>query len=70
VQAFDLVALHGLAPVEVITAYSLAQAAILLLFNLVFALLALIWAFGWERTVRFIRLRGRTAESGPLPVPS
>ncbi len=49
-QAFDLVALQGLAPVEVITAYSLAQSAILLAFNVTFALAALAWAYGWERT--------------------
>jgi hypothetical protein len=60
-QAFDLVALRGIAPVEVITAYSLSQAAILLVFNLAFGLVALTWAFGWDRTARLIRLPGRHA---------
>jgi hypothetical protein len=64
------VALNGFASVEVITAYSLAQGAILLLFNLVFGFIALLWAFGWERTVRLIRFPSREAKSAPAPVPS
>ena len=60
-QAFDLVALRGIAPVEVITAYSLSQAAILLVFNIAFGLVALTWAFGWDRTARLMRLPGRHA---------
>jgi hypothetical protein len=60
-QAFDLVALRGIAPIEVITAYSLSQAAILLVFNLAFGLVALTWAFGWDRTARLIRLPRRHA---------
>ena len=66
-QAFDLVALGGIAPVEVITAYSLSQAAILFVFNIAFGLVALTWAFGWERTARLIRLPGRGAEPAPVP---
>ena len=66
-QAFDLVALRGIAPVEVITAYSLSQAGILLLFNIVFGLGALVWAFGWDRTARLIRLPGRFAPAAPVP---
>jgi hypothetical protein len=66
-QAFDLIALQGIAPVEVITAYSLSQAGILLLFNIVFGLVALIWAFGWDRTARLIRLPGRIARVAPVP---
>jgi hypothetical protein len=66
-QAFDLVALQGIAPVEVITAYSLSQAAILLLFNIAFGLAALIWAFGWDRAARLIRLPGRIAPVAPVP---
>ena len=67
-QAFDLVALQGIAPVEVITAYSLSQAGILLVFNIVFGLVALTWAFGWERTARLIRLPGRRAGAVPPPI--
>jgi hypothetical protein len=67
-QAFDLVALRGIAPVEVITAYSLSQAAILLLFNIAFGLAALTWAFGWDRTARLIRLPGRRADAVTTPV--
>jgi hypothetical protein len=67
-QAFDLVALQGIAPVEVITAYSLSQAAILLLFNIAFGLVALTWAFGWDRTARLMRLPGRRAEAATTPV--
>jgi len=66
-QAFDLVALRGLAPIEVITAYSLSQAAILLLFNIAFGLVALTWAFGWDRTARLIRLPGRPAGASTTP---
>jgi len=61
-QAFDLVALQGIAPIDVITAYSLSQAGILLVFNIVFGLVALTWAFGWDRTARLIRLPGRHAD--------
>ena len=67
-QAFDLVALQGIAPVEVITAYSLAQVAILLVFNIAFGLVALTWAFGWSRTARLVRLPGRSAPVGPAAV--
>jgi hypothetical protein len=66
-QAFDLVALQGIAPVEVITAYSLSQAAILLVFNIAFGLIALIWAFGWDRTARLMRLPRRGNPMGPAP---
>ncbi len=62
-QAFDLVALRGIAPIEVITAYSLSQAAILLVFNIAFGLVAVTWAFGWDRTVRLMRLPGRHANA-------
>jgi hypothetical protein len=62
-QAFDLVALQGIAPVEVITAYSLSQAAILLLFNVAFGLVALTWAFGWDRTARLVHLPGRRTDA-------
>ncbi len=67
-QAFDLVALQGIAPVEVITAYSLSQAGILLVFNIAFGLVALTWAFGWDRTARLIRLPGRHASTVTVPV--
>jgi hypothetical protein len=67
-QAFDLIALRGIAPVEVITAYSLSQAGILLVFNIAFALVALIWAFGWDRTARLLRLPGR--HTGTVTVPA
>jgi hypothetical protein len=66
-QAFDLVALHGIASPEVITAYSLSQAAILFVFNIAFGLVALTWAFGWERTTRLIRFPGRDADPAPAP---
>jgi hypothetical protein len=66
-QAFDLVALRGIAPVEVITAYSLSQAAILLVFNIAFGLVALTWAFGWDRTTRLMRLPGRHAGAATTP---
>jgi hypothetical protein len=66
-QAFDLVALRGVAPVEVIAAYSLSQAAILFVFNIAFGLVALIWAFGRERTARLMRLSRRNAAPAPIP---
>jgi hypothetical protein len=68
-QAFDLVALQGLAPTETIVAYSLSQAAILLVFNILFGLVALTWAFGLARTARILRLPGRNADLPPLPSP-
>lgn len=69
-QAFDIVALQGVAPVEVIAAYSLSQSAILLVFNVVCGLLALTWAFGWERTTRLLRPGARDSEAtSPSPVP-
>jgi hypothetical protein len=67
-QAFDLVALGGIAPIEVITAYSLSQGAILLVFNIAFGLAALTWAFGWDRTARLIRLPGRHAGTAIEPL--
>lgn len=66
-QAFDLVALQGFAPVERIAAYSLSQTAILLMFNLTFGLVALIWAFGWDRTAEFLRLPGRRGKAPSSP---
>jgi hypothetical protein len=66
-QAFDLVALQGIAPVEVIAAYSLSQSAILLVFNIAFGLIALTWAFGWERTTRLMRLPWRSVKALPAP---
>ena len=67
VQAFDLVALQGIAPVDVITAYSLSQVAILLVFNLAFGFLALLWAFGWDRTAGLLRLPRRGVTAAPAP---
>jgi hypothetical protein len=72
-QAFDLVALRGYAPVDVIAAYSLSQSAILLVFNVLCGVLALAWAFGWERTAGLIRPGQADAETPtprPLPTPS
>jgi hypothetical protein len=66
-QAFDLIALRGIAPVEVITAYSLSQAGILLVFNIAFGLVALTWAFGWHRTASLLRLPGRHAGTVTVP---
>jgi hypothetical protein len=66
-QAFDLVALQGVAPVEVIAAYSLSQSAILFVFNILFALAALIWAFGWDRTVRLLKFPGRSRNPSAPP---
>ncbi len=60
-QAFDLLALRGFAPIEVVTAYSLAQGAILLAFNVAFGLAAMVWAFGWTRTRALVRFRPRPA---------
>jgi lysylphosphatidylglycerol synthase-like protein len=66
-QAFDLVALKGLAAPDVIVSYSLAQAALLLAFNVAFGLAALTWAFGWSRAARLLvrRSPGHEAASAP-----
>lgn len=53
--AFDLVALRGVAPADTIAAYSLAQAAILLLFNVGFAVVAGAWTFGWRGLAGMLR---------------
>ncbi len=53
--AFDLVALRGVAPADTIAAYSLAQAAILLLFNVGFAVVAGAWTFGWRGLAGLLR---------------
>jgi hypothetical protein len=66
-QAFDLVALRGVAPADVIVAYSLSEATLLFAFNLLFALVALLWAFGWQRTARLLHLPGRPAEVSATP---
>lgn len=67
-QAFDLVALQGFAPVDVIAAYSLTQSGVLLIFNVLCGVVALLWAFGWERTATFLS-RGRAGKS-PAPAPA
>jgi hypothetical protein len=69
-QAVDLVSLRPFAPIEVIAAYSLSQTALLLVFNLVFGLIALIWAFGWDRTAGLLRLPGSRKSLTPSPSPS
>jgi hypothetical protein len=64
-QVFDLVALQGFATPEVITAYSLAQSALLLFFNVFCGVLALLWVLGWDRTVGlFKRTRSRDDLAG------
>lgn len=64
-QVFDLVALQGFATPEVITAYSLAQSALLLFFNVLCGILALLWVLGWDRTVGlFKRTRDRKTMPG------
>lgn len=61
-QAFDLVALQGFAPVDVIAAYSLTQTGVLLIFNVFCGVAALLWAFGWGGATAFLS-RGRGGES-------
>lgn len=67
-QAFDLVALQGFAPVDVIAAYSLTQSGVLLIFNVFCGVVALLWAFGLQGAASFLN-RGRTGES-PAPAPA
>jgi uncharacterized membrane protein YbhN (UPF0104 family) len=73
-QAVDLVALQGFAPAAVVTAYSLTQAALLLLFNIAFGLVAMSWAFGWTATRTFLCRRGQERAPAPptdqTPVPA
>ena len=64
-QVFDLVALRGFATPEVITAYSLAQSALLLFFNVLCGVLAVLWVLGWDRTVGLFR---RTRDRDAMPV--
>lgn len=56
-QIFDLVALQGFATPEVITAYSLAQSALLLFFNVLCGILAVLWVLGWDRTIGLFKRR-------------
>lgn len=64
-QVFDLVALRGFASPEVITAYSLAQSALLLFFNVLCGILAVLWVLGWDRTVGLFK---RTRDRDAMPV--
>lgn len=64
-QVFDLVALRGFATPEVITAYSLAQSALLLFFNVLCGLLAVLWVLGWDRTIGLFK---RTRDRDAMPV--
>jgi hypothetical protein len=64
-QVFDLVALRGFATPEVITAYSLAQSALLLIFNVLCGILAVLWVLGWDRTVGLFK---RTRDRDAMPV--
>ncbi|MEZ4562707.1 MAG: lysylphosphatidylglycerol synthase domain-containing protein [Thermomicrobiales bacterium] len=64
-QVFDLVALRGFATPEVITAYSLAQSALLLFFNVLCGLLAVLWVLGWDRTAGLFK---RTRDRDAMPV--
>jgi hypothetical protein len=64
-QVFDLVALQGFATPEVITAYSLAQSALLLFFNVLCGILAVLWVLGWDRTVGLFK---RTRDRDAMPV--
>lgn len=64
-QVFDLVALRGFATPEVITAYSLAQSALLLFFNVLCGILAVLWVLGWDRTVGLFK---RTRDRDAIPV--
>jgi hypothetical protein len=64
-QIFDLVALRGFATPEVITAYSLAQSALLLFFNVLCGILAVLWVLGWDRTVGLFK---RTRDRDAMPV--
>lgn len=65
-QAFDLVALRGFASPETITAYSLAQSALLLVFNVFCGILAVVWVLGWDGAVGLFR---RSRAEAPLPAP-
>jgi hypothetical protein len=64
-QVFDLVVLQGFATPEVITAYSLAQSALLLFFNVLCGVLAVLWVLGWDRTVGLFR-RTRDGDAAPV----
>ena len=63
-QVFDLVALRGFATPELITAYSLAQSALLLFFNVFCGILAILWVLGWDRTIGLFK---RTREGSAIP---
>lgn len=69
-QAFDLVALNGFASPELITAYSLSQSAILLVFNVLCGVLAVVWSLGWERTIGLFRSSPATETAIPQPPPA
>lgn len=69
-QAFDLVALNGFASPELITAYSLSQSAILLVFNVLCGVLAVLWSLGWEKTVGLFRASDAAEAPTPQAAPS
>lgn len=60
-QAIDVVAFQRYAPSSVVTAYSLSEAAISLVLNLVVAVAALIWTFGWRGAGDLVHRRNAIA---------
>jgi uncharacterized membrane protein YbhN (UPF0104 family) len=56
-QAILVVVLQNYAPADVVTAFSLAEGAVLTTWNLIFGVIAMSWAFGWSETKTLIRER-------------
>lgn len=56
-QVLEVIALRNYAPAGIVTAFSLAQTAILLAFTVLNGLAALLWAFGWSQTKAVLRER-------------
>jgi uncharacterized membrane protein YbhN (UPF0104 family) len=54
-EAMAAVALRGVAPAHVVTAYSLAQQAVVTVFNIAFGLALLLTTVGWSTTREVLR---------------
>lgn len=61
-QAINVAVLKNYAPADVVTAFSLAEGAVLTVWNIIFGLIVMSWAFGWSETKTLVRERKQVSE--------
>lgn len=61
-QAINVAVLRNYAPADVVTAFSLAEGAVLTVWNIIFGLIVMSWAFGWSETKTLVRERKQVTE--------